>query len=64
MTVLSVQKHALKPCCGYPVAAGVRNPNGAPLGSAVCNRYDDGSFVEDEYSCDVTHVTTGCPDCP
>ena len=40
----------------------------APLGSAVCNRYEDGSFVEQQWfqspGSTVQHVTTGCPDYP
>jgi hypothetical protein len=57
-------------CCGYPTNAAVYNLTGAPSSSAVCNRYEDGSFVEQEFfSCEggsqcVTHVTTGCPDYP
>ena len=51
-------------CCSWPQARGVMGAGCALRGSAACNRYEDGTFVEEEYISGVTHVTTGCPDYP
>jgi len=55
-------------CCYYPIAAGRWNVTGAPSGSAICNRYEDGSFVEQQWfqcegggACPITYDVTGCP---
>ena len=62
---------AQKLCCGYPNSAAVYNVAGGPRSSAVCNRYENGSFVEEAWftcegggSCGVNYDVTGCPDYP
>jgi hypothetical protein len=50
-------------CCGYPNDAIV---NEDPVALAECNRYEDGTFIEDQYIQDdqvppMVHKTTGCP---
>jgi len=60
-----------KPCCYYPSEAAVFNPTGGPSSSFVCNRYENGDFVEEQWvgcqgggDCGVAYVTTGCPSYP
>jgi hypothetical protein len=50
-------------CCGYPMQ-GITNEDAVAI--AECNRYEDGTFLEDQYIQDtqdppMVHKTTGCP---